>query len=102
MTHDVRDNETGAQDFALTDENGAYNGTGTTITLMLADRAGGQVDMTGKVAWLVAASGTVRVLPAAGDLKAERSPYTAAFIVTLAGLTYSFPSKGSDTWHVWK
>lgn len=102
MTHDVRDNETGAQDFSLTDQSGAYNGTGATITLILRDRSGAQVDMTGKVNWLVAASGTVRVLPAAGDLKAERSPYTAAFIVTLAGLTYAFPNKGADEWHVWK
>lgn len=102
MTHDVRDNETGAQDFALTDESGVYNGTGATITLDLRDRNGGLVDMTSKVNWLVAASGTVRVLPAAGDLRAERSPYTAAFIVTLGGLTYAFPNKGADTWHVWK
>lgn len=102
MTHDVRDNETGAQDFTLTDENGVYNGTGATVTLILSDRAGGQVDMTGKVAWLVAASGTVRVLPAAGDLKAERSPYTAAFIVTVSGLTYAFPNRAPDTWQVWK
>jgi len=102
VTHDVRDNETGAQDFALTDENGAYNGTGATITLILRDRNGGEVDMTGKVNWLVAASGTVRVLPAVGDLRAERSPYSAAFIITLSGLTYSFPSKGADTWHVRK
>jgi hypothetical protein len=102
VTHDVRDDETGAQDFALTDETGAYNGTGTTITLILRDRSGAAVDMTGKVSWLVAASGTVRVLPAAGDLKAERAPYTAAFIVTVAGLTYAFPNKAPDTWHVWK
>lgn len=102
MTHDVRDNETGAQDFALTDENGAYNGTGATVTFILTDRAGGQVDMTGKVNWLVAASGTVRVLPAAGDLKAERSPYSAVFIATVAGLTYAFPNRGADTWQVWK
>ena len=102
MTHEVRENETGAQDFALTDENGAFNGTGATITLILTDRAGGQVDMTGKVTWLIAPVGTVRVLPAAGDLKAERSPYRAAFIVTLSGLTYAFPNRGADTWQVWK
>lgn len=102
MTHDVRENETGAQDFALTDENGVFDGTNTTIALILTDRAGASVDMTGKVAWLVAASGTVRVLPAAGDLLAARAPYTAAFIVTLSGLTYAFPNKGADRWQVWK
>ena len=102
MTHLVRDNETGNQDFELIDDGAAYNGTGASITLALTDRAGGVVDMTGKVDWLVAASGTVRVQPAVGDLQVQRSPYTAAFIVTVSGRTYSFPSRGADVWQVWK
>lgn len=102
MIHGVREGETGAQDFTLSDGNGVYNGTGATVTLVLTDRAGGTVDMTSKVDWLVAATGTVRVLPAVGDLVASRAPYQAAFIVTLSGKTYAFPSTAPDTWRVWK
>lgn len=100
--HYVRDNETGYQDFTLYDQAGAYNGTGATVTLELYDRAGGKVEMASKVDWLVAASGTVRVSPALGDFVAGKGPYTAAFIVTVSGLTYAFPSKEPDTWKVWK
>lgn len=102
MTHFVRENETGNQDFTLSDENGVFNGTGATVTLVLKDRSGAVVDMTNKADWLVAAAGTVRVTPAAGDLIADRGPYSAAFIVTVGGRTYSFPSQASDVWKVWK
>ena len=107
MIHYVRENETGYQDFSLIDNDVAYNGTGATVALVLLDKGQGVVDMTGKVAWLVAASGTVRVSPAVGDLQARLSPYSAVFIVTLNGLTYSFP-KGhpsgtkADQWVVWR
>jgi hypothetical protein len=101
--HYVRENETGYQDFTLYDENGLYNGTGTTVVLTLLDRNGGQVDMTSKCDWLVAASGTVRVSPAVGDLKADLSPYSATFVVTLSARTYAFPSAPNKlVWQVWK
>jgi hypothetical protein len=103
MTYRIREGETGNQDFTLYDENGAYNGAGASIALVLKDRSQGLVDMSGsKVAWISAAAGTVRVQPAAGDLLAERSPYTAAFIVTVSGATYSFPKDEPDIWKVWK
>lgn len=103
MTHAVRDNETGNQDFTLRDENGVFDGSGASaITLILKDRSGATVDMTGKVAWIIPSAGTVRVSPAAGDLVAEKGPYTAAFIATVSGLTYSFPSDAPDIWKVWK
>ena len=104
MIHTVREDETGYQDFTLYDENGPFDGsTGSpTVSMILADRVGGIVDMTNKVAWLVAANGSVRVSPAVGDLKAERAPYTAVYIVTLNTLTYAFPNREPDTWKVWK
>jgi hypothetical protein len=102
MIHYIREDETGGQDFALSDQNGSFNGTGSTITILLRDRSGADVNTTGKVAWLVAASGTVRVLPALGDLKADNSPYSATFLVSLSGLTYAFPSQKPDVWQVWK
>lgn len=102
MIEDIPEGDTGYLDFGLSDANGPYVGTGTTIEAVVTDRAGGAVDMTGKVAWLVAASGSVRVSPAAGDLRADRSPYTAKFIVTASGRTYTFPKKAADAWKVWK
>lgn len=102
MTHFVRENETGNQDFTLSDENGVFNGTGGTVALVLKDRSGATLDMAGKADWLVAALGTVRVQPVLGDLLADRGPYSAAFIVTVGGKTYSFPSQAPDVWKVWK
>lgn len=98
----MRDNETGYQDFQLFDAAGAYNGTSATVALDLVDRAGGKVDTSSKVAWLVASTGHVRVSPAAGDLVAERAPYRAVFIVTVDSRTYAFPSTDADTWKVWR
>lgn len=102
MTHFVRDNETGHQDFALWVPPDAYNGIGGTLALVLTDRHGGRVDTTGKVAWIDQGQGHVRFSPAAGDLVAERGPYAAAWIVTLDGRTYAFPSSGADQWKVWR
>jgi hypothetical protein len=101
MTYLIREGETGNQDFTLYDENGAFNGAGSTIAMIVKDRAGASINMTGKVAWLVAASGTARVNLAITDLVADRGPYTASFIVTVGGLTYSFPKEQPDVWKVW-
>ena len=104
MPHRIREGETGNQDFTLRDENGVFDGSTATgnPVLILKDRSGAAVDMTNKVAWLVAASGTVRVNPGASDLMAEKGPYTATFIVTVSSKTYAFPSTAPDSWVVWK
>ncbi len=98
----VREHETGAQDFTLYDQVGAYNGTGATLELILTDRVGALVDTTGKANWLVAADGTVRVLPAVDDLTVDRSPYRATFVVTVSGKTYAFPKDAPVVWEVWR
>lgn len=102
MTHYVRDNETGHQDFALFVPQQAYNGTGASVALVLTDRHGGRVDTTGKVTWINQSAGHVRFSPAAGDLIAERGPYAACWQVTLDGRTYAFPSTRPDEWKVWR
>jgi hypothetical protein len=98
----VREGETGNQDFTLTDENGAYNGDGGTLSLIMTDRRGGVVNTSGKVAWIDDAAGTVRVNCAVGDLTVERSPYDVTFIVTLGSGTYAFPQAGPMKWKVWR
>lgn len=82
MTDDLVEGWTGPLDFALLTDGAALNGTGLTVTLALRDRSEGVVNVTGNVAWLVQASGTVRFSPSAEDLKAARSPYQARFKVT--------------------
>jgi len=92
---------TGDLDFTLKADGSAINGTGTTPTLVLRDRNGGTVDMTGKVAWISAAAGTVRYSPAATDLKAQLSPYEARFKVTDASSKdVFFPNGAADVWTV--
>lgn len=87
-------------DATLLADGAAINGTGLTVTLALYDRAGARVDVTGKVDWLVAASGTVRYSPAAGDLKAASSPYSARWKVTSSGKDAFFPNRDADIWTV--
>lgn len=78
----------------------AINGTGLSVTLILRDRSGAEVDTSGKVDWLVASSGTVRYLPALDDLRVEGSPYTARWRVTSSGKYLYFPNAAADTWTV--
>lgn len=99
--------ETKPVDVTLYDGEGAtrtaVNGTGLTVTLQLRDRAGAVVNVTGTVAWLVAASGTVRYSPNAEDLKAERSPYEARFLVTDGNNDVApYPNGEADKWIVRK
>lgn len=92
---------TGPLDFTLLADGAAIDGTGMTVALALRDRNGGLVDVTGKVAWIDAATGTVRYSPAADDLKAHRSPYNARFRVTDgSGKDVFFPNTGADEWTV--
>jgi len=105
MSRNLVEAETKPVDVTLYDGEGvnkvAINGTGLTVTLYLRDRNGGLVNVTGEVAWLVAADGTVRYSPAAGDLKVERSPYAARFKVTDgSGKDAFYPNGPADVWTV--
>lgn len=99
--------ETKPIDVTLYDGEGAsraaIDGTGLTVTLVLRDRSGGVVNVTGEVAWQTQASGIVRYSPSANDLKAERSPYEARFKVTDGSLKDAFyPNGAADVWVVRK
>jgi hypothetical protein len=100
MAEDLVEGWTEPIDATLKADGVAINGTGLTVTLVLRDRQGGPVDVTGKVDWLVAASGTVRYSPAGDDLKAAGSPYAARWRVTSAGKYVYFPNGEPDVWKV--
>lgn len=99
--------ETKPVDVTLYDGEGstraAIDGTGLTVTMVLRDRTGAVVPVSGKVDWLVQASGTVRYSPTTDDLKAERSPYAARFKVTDSSSKDAFyPNGKADEWVVRK
>lgn len=91
---------TGNCDFTLLADGAAIDGAGLSVTLVLRDRNGGVVPVSGKVDWLVAASGTVRYSPAAEDLKAARAPYQARFKVNDGTRDVYFPNREADVWQV--
>lgn len=103
MTDNFVEGQTAAIDYTLYANGSAINGTGLTIGLQVRDRAQALVNPTGKIAWLVAASGTVRYSPAVDDLKAERSPYRVRFTVTDgSGLVSFYPDAEAIQWDVRK
>ena len=57
-------------------------GTGLTLSLVVYDRAGGVVPISGKVSWSDAANGVAKYEPADTDLRVANSPYTARWTVT--------------------
>lgn len=99
--------ETKPVDVTLYDGEGASRttvvGTGLTVDLILRDRVGALVNVTGEVNWLVAANGTVRYQPAVTDLKADNSPYSARFKVTDSNSDDAYyPNGEPDKWIVRK
>lgn len=99
--------ETAPVDVTLYDGEGACRtavvGTGLTVTMILRDRVGAIIQVSGNVDWLNALVGTVRYSPAAEDLKAERSPYKARFKVTDSNNDDAFyPNGEADVWTVRK
>ena len=60
----------------------AVDGTGLTVGLVVYDRNGASVPISGKVSWDTAASGMAKYEPASTDLLAANSPYTARWTVT--------------------
>lgn len=60
----------------------AVVGTGLTLGLVVYDRNGSQIPVSGLVSWSDAANGVAKYEPAAEDLKAANAPYTARWSVT--------------------
>lgn len=80
----------------------AIDGTGWTVELQLTDGNDKPVEYSGTSNWLVAADGTARFQPAAGDLLASRSPYRARWKVNALGKIAYFPNAEGDKWTVRK
>jgi hypothetical protein len=79
----------------------AIDGTGLTLGLVVRDRTGAPVSMTGKVSWDTEASGIAQFDPAASDLKAANSPYAARWSVTDGtGDVAYYPNAEAEVWKV--
>lgn len=100
MAEDLVEGWTEPVDATLFADKVAIDGTGLTPGLLLRDRLGAEVDVTGKVAWISAAAGTIRYSPAVDDLKESGSPYSARWRVTASGKDAYFPNKEADVWTV--
>jgi hypothetical protein len=88
-------------DFQLKDDNVAVNLTGMTVALVLQDNNGVVITPAGTTSIFDAVTGKVRFSPAAADLVASKSPYTARWKVTDgAGKVAFFPSGTDDVWIV--
>lgn len=102
MTENWVEGETDTRTFPLLDDGAATNGVSWTVALILKDRIGGVVDTSATVSWATQSAGTVNFSPNSGDLKADRSPYTARFQLTNTntGKTKFYPNGDADIWRV--
>ena len=81
----------------------AIDGTSLVVTLVVRDRTGATVPMTGKVDWEVVAAGSATYEPEATDLRAANSPYAARWIVTDGqGDWAAYPNGEAERWVVRK
>lgn len=101
MEVDWVEGETAPRDFILQEDGAAFNLTGLTVELVLKDKNGSAVDMTGDVSVPTPAAGLVRVTPDSTDLTLARSGMFARFKVTdgAGGIGY-FPRGEPDVWRV--
>lgn len=81
----------------------ATNLTGLTLGIIVRDRQGADVPVTGKASVVTAASGIVKFEPAESDFKAAGSPYAVTWTVTDAVPdTAWYPNKDAERWIVRK
>ncbi len=73
---------------------------GSTVALVLHDKDGGSVDTSNKVNWIN--TSVVRFTPAAGDLVAAKSPYSAHWAIDIDGRVIMVPKGEPDKWIVSK
>lgn len=77
--------------------------TGLTLGILVYDRNGSAVPVSGKASLVTAASGEVKFEPAASDFKASGSPYAVTWTVLDGnGDTAWYPNKEAETWIVRK
>jgi hypothetical protein len=87
----------------LLNDGAAVNITGCTIALLLYDKAGVLITLTGTTSIVDAATGKVRFSPGSSDLTVARSPIKARWRVTDSSSKVSFfPNDPPDVWTVRK
>lgn len=81
----------------------AIDGTGLTLSLVVVDRNGNTVPITGDVSWSTQASGIAKYEPDETDLKASGSPYAARWAVTDGNSDVAYyPNQEPERWVVRK
>ncbi|HEV8639640.1 MAG TPA: hypothetical protein VGV13_00900 [Methylomirabilota bacterium] len=92
---------TAPMDFQLRADGTALDLSGKTLALLLKDRNGASISVTTSI--VTSASGVVRYSPAASDLEAEKSPYSAHWKVTdSTGKDLFCPNGAPDRWSVFR
>jgi hypothetical protein len=77
--------------------------TGLTLGILVTDRAGANVPVTGKATVLTANAGSVQFQPSSTDFQAAGSPYRVTWTVTDGNNTIAwYPNKEPETWKVRK
>lgn len=77
--------------------------TGLTLGIIIRDRQGADVPVTGKASVVTAASGAVKFEPADTDFIAAGSPYKVTWTVTDGSSDVAwYPNKEAEEWRVRK
>jgi hypothetical protein len=92
QTDEYTEGHTAPIEYDLRHDNASYDATGMTPSLVLKDKDGAEITITGTVEWATAATSRIRFNPAATDLVASKSPYTLRWKVTdLSGKIAYYP-----------
>jgi hypothetical protein len=77
--------------------------TGLTLGILVTDRTGASVNVSGKASVVTAASGTVKFEPDVNDFKAANSPYRVTWTVTDGNSDVAwYPNREPESWVVRK
>lgn len=99
MVHVIPVETSEPQDFQLRDDGAAYDGTGITVTLEIAESTGATIATPPTVAWISAAAGTVRV--SGVETLAVGTYYVRYVLTDGAGKVGYIPNgRPPDIWYV--
>lgn len=101
MRYDYNAKQTSVIRRQILEDDAALVALGLQVTLMLVDRSGGLVRVSGRVDWEDASVGIARFTPQAEDLKAHRSPYKAQWWISDGTQSRPAPQGEPETWRVW-
>lgn len=100
MTHVIYEGTTEPQDFQIKADGANLVGTDLTLGIVIKDKTKTAVTLTGTVAWLDQAGGTVRYTPpTGGELTKASGPYSVRWSLT-AGSSIGYAPNGitPDQW----